>query len=250
MAPIVAAVVGVAYSAYAANKQKQQQADLAKKQAALAAPAADAGKQLLGQGQQAISPALNYYTSMMANPREATAPEQNRIAGMYSGSVQNALNQGPRGGAFGPSTAGNIWGQEKAQQGQVIQNARPQAANSLSSMGQGLTSSGMQGLGMGAGIYGSVFNQGLNANNQQYQQGMGAGNSLFNAYQQYLMNQSAQGSNQSAGWGTTAGQASGNAANDVTGSWGNGSTGSGGLYGGTTVPNSGTSGGMFGGPHG
>lgn len=188
MAAIIPAVVAAGASMYEAHQQRKQQSQLSRQQLELANQGRQTGQGFINQGQQAIGPALSYYTSMLANPREATAPEQNRISGMYAGSVANALNMGPRGGMFGPSQAANIGQQERQAQQGVIQQGRPMAANALSSLGTQLSGLGLQSQGLGAGIYGNVFNQGLQANQQQYQQGAGLGSALFNAYQMYLLN--------------------------------------------------------------
>ena len=192
--PWIISALGTAYSANRANKANQQTGDLYKQQQALAKPAAAAGAQYLNQSQQAMGPSLGYYTSMLANPREATAPEQNRIGGLYAGQTANVRNQFQRG-MYGPSAAQSIRDKSNAAQENVIQNARPQAAQSLAGMGANLGSLGMQGYGLGAGILGNVFNQGLAARNQSFNQGSQVGSGLFNAYQSYMMNNAMNNSN-------------------------------------------------------
>jgi len=198
----MAAAVPIAvalYGAYEQHKQGQLQKKLVNQQLSTAEQGQQEGKEFLGQGRQAIAPALSYYTSMLANPREATAPEQNRISNMYAGSVASAQNAGPRGGRFGPSQAANIGQQERQAQENVIQQGRPMAASALSSLGPQLSGLGLQSQGLGAGIYGNIFNQGLAANQQQYQQGAGLGSGLFNIYQAYLLNKATQQPDNS-GW--------------------------------------------------
>jgi hypothetical protein len=79
------------------------------------------------------------------------------------------------------------------------------AASALSSMGQGLSGLGMQGYGMGSGILGNVFNQGLAAREQQFNQGSQIGQGLFNAYQAYLFSR-ATGNDNSQTLPTSSGQ--------------------------------------------
>jgi hypothetical protein len=196
--PLIAAAVGTGASMYSANKQRQQQGNLTKQQQALAGQITPGAGQLLQQGQGAIGQGMNYYSSMLNNPREATAPEQNRISSMYAGQAANVRNQYPRGG-FGPAAAAGLRSQEMAAQQAPIQNARPMAAGALSNLGMGAAGLGMQGYGMGAGILGNVFNQGLAAREQQFNQGSQLGGGLFNAYQGYLLSRSLQGPGQQSG---------------------------------------------------
>jgi hypothetical protein len=194
--PLIATAVGVGGSAYLANKNKQTQGDLLKKQQGIAQPATTSGQQLTGMGTSAIGQGLNYYASRMANPAQATAPEQNQVSNLYSGQAANIRNQYGRGG-FGPTQAQTTANQSMAVRQGIIQQAPGQAAAGLSGLGTQATSLGYQGQGLGAGIYGNVFQQGLTANQQGYNQMSGAGNALFQAYQQYLLQKAAQPPGQS-----------------------------------------------------
>ena len=245
--PLIAAAVGTAGSMYSQNKARQQQSNLTKQQQALAGQIAPGANNFLQQGQQAIGPALNYYTGVLNNPREATAPEQNRISSLYAGQAANVRNQTPRGG-YGPSAAGNLRNQEMGAQEGVIQQGRPMAAGALSQMGTNLSSLGYQGYGLGANILGNVFNQGLASREQQFNQGSQLGSGLFNAYQGYLLSRSLQNpgtsSDTSQGGfipGSFSGQGSpsGNTSTNPFGQFGSGQSG---LYGGNSLPNSGAPG--------
>lgn len=247
--PLIAAAVGTAGSMYSQNKARQQQGNLTKQEQAMAGQVTPGANQFLQQGQQAIGPALNYYTGVLNNPREATAPEQNRISSLYAGQAANVRNQTPRGG-YGPSAAGNLRNQEMGAQANVIQQGRPMAAGALSQLGTNLSSLGYQGYGLGANILGNVFNQGLASREQQYQQGAGLGSGLFNAYQGYLLSKaltgpgnSNTGSTNTGGFipGSFSGQGSANNS-PSTNPFGQFSSGQSGLYGGNSLPNSGSPG--------
>jgi hypothetical protein len=250
--PLIAAAVGVGGAAYSANKARQQQSDAMKKQAAYAGQITPGANQFLQQGQGAIGQGLNYYASMLNNPRESTAPEQNRISSMYAGQANNVRNQYPRGG-FGPAAAGNLRNQERSSQESVIQNGRPMAAGALSNLGMGAAGLGYQGYGLGSGILGNVFNQGLAAREQQFNQGSQLGSGLFNAYQGYLLSRSLTGpGNSGAGSPDTGGfipgsfsgqgYAGGGSGSSNTSGFGQFGSGQASLYGGNTLPNSGSSG--------
>jgi len=187
--PAVISLVGGIYSAHQANKARQQEGDIMKQQLGLQKETQPWAKQFLGQSGQALGPALSYYTGMLANPREATAPEQNRVSSLYAGSAASAMQNGPRG-AYGPAAAEGIRNQHRSALEGIIQQGRPMAANALSGLGSNLAGLGFQGYGLGAGILGNVFNQGLQARNQQFQQGSAVGSGLFNAYNSYLLSQS------------------------------------------------------------
>lgn len=248
--PLIAAAVGTGGAMYAANKSKQAQSDAMKKQAALAGQITPGAGNFLQQGSGAIGQGLNYYASMLNNPREATAPEQNRISSMYAGQAANVRNQYPRGG-YGLSAAGNLRNQEHAAQEGVIQQGRPMAAQALSNLGMGTAGLGYQGMGLGSGVLGNVFNRGLASREQQFNQGSQLGSGLFNAYQGYLLSRSLSGPGSSQSSGNTdqggfipgsfsgAGTPSGNSQNTF-GQFGSGQAS---LYGGNTLPNSGASGG-------
>lgn len=241
--PAIVAVGSALYGAHQQNKARQKQDDLTKKELANQQEVQGYGKNLLNQGQQGIGPSLNYYTSMLANPRESTAPEQNRISSLYAGQAANVRNQSPRGG-YSLGAAESMRGQQRSAQEGVIQQGRPMAASALSNMSMGLSGLGMQGYGMGSGILGNVFNQGLAAREQQFNQGSQIGQGLFNAYQGYLLNRATNtpggsGTQQlptSSGQGLYApGYQPGNFNPGGTSAPSN-------LYSGTTLPNSGKSG--------
>lgn len=249
--PLIAAAVGTGGAMYSANKSRQQQKDQLKAQSALAGQVTPGATDFLHQGQGAIGQGLNYYSSMLNDPRSASAPEQNRISSMYAGQAANVRNQYPRGG-YGLSAATNLRGQERAAQEGVIQQGRPMAAQGLSNLGMGAAGLGYQGMGLGANILGNVFNQGLASREQQFSQGSQLGSGLFNAYQGYLLTRATQnpGTQQSTlpnggtpSWVTpgTMTPGTGGASTPSTGqSQGN-------LYSGNTLPNSGNSGAWWGG---
>lgn len=249
--PLIAAAVGTGGAMYSANKQRQQQSNLLKQQQSYANKITPGADSFLQQGQGAIGQGLNYYSSMLNNPREATAPEQNRISSMYAGQAANVRNQYPRGG-FGPAAAGNLRTQERGAQENVIQQGRPMAAGALSNLGMGAAGLGYQGYGMGSGILGNVFNQGLAAREQQFSQGSQLGSGLFNAYQGYLLSRavpqpgggSASGSGGNSGFipGSFSGMGSPSSNTSNNSTFGQFGSGQAGLYGGNNLPNSGTSG--------
>lgn len=225
MAAAVPAIVSVAsalYSGYQQNKARQKQDELMKNEQKIQDQEVHpASKEFLGQSQQAFGPALSYYSSMLNNPREATAPEQNRVNSLYAGSATAARNMHPRGG-YGPSTAENVRSQQRQANESIIQNARPMAAGSLANMGGALGQLGMQGYGLGTGILGNVFNQGLQARQQAFQTGQAAGGAFFNAYNQYLMNRANSTTDQSGGglYGGASGASGTNTNTSGAGSWG------------------------------
>lgn len=189
--PAIIGAIGTGYGMYSQNKASQQQKDLIKSQKDIFNRTAPTADQYFQQSQQAIAPTLSYYTGLMSNPREATAPEQNRLGGMYAGQVSNARSQYGRGG-FGPAAAENLRGQYRATNESIIQQARPQAAGALGQLGTGLGSLGYQGYGLGAGILGNVFSQGLAARQQEINLGGQLGQGLYNAYNNYLLQRSLQ----------------------------------------------------------
>lgn len=206
--PLIAAAVGTGGALYAQNKARQQQDDLMKQQKAAAGPSMELGKGFLEQSKEAFSPAMSYYTGLLNNPREATAPEQNRIGTLYQGQANTVRNQYPRGG-YGPSAAENMRSQYRAANEGVIQNARPQAAGALANMGGALGQLGFQGYGLGSGILGNVFNQGLAARQMSFNQGAALGQGLYNAYNSYLLNRASQQQPPTAPYQTSAGLYSG-----------------------------------------
>lgn len=200
--PLIAAAVGTGGALYAQNKARQQQNDMMKKQEAAVGPSMEAGKGFLEQSKGAFGPALNYYAGMLSNPREATAPEQNRIGTLYQGQAANVRNQFARGG-YGASAAESLRGQQRAANEGVIQNARPMAAGAMANMGGALGQLGFQGMGLGSGILGNVFNQGLEARRMNFNQGAALGSGLYNAYNSYLMNRATQQPGNSGGGGSS-----------------------------------------------
>lgn len=244
--PLIAAAVGTGGALYASNKANQQAKNQQKQQQALANQAQQSSQGFMQQGQQALGPALNYYTGMLNNPREATAPEQNRISSLYAGQAANVRNQSPRGG-YGPSAAGNLRNQQNAAQEGVIQQGRPAAASALSNLGMGLSGLGYQGSGQSAGILGNVFNQGLASREQQFNQGSQLGSGLFNAYQGYLLSRSLNGPGNSqpstGNSGFIPGSFSGQGGATTPGTFGQFNSGQSSLYGGSSLPNSGSPGG-------
>lgn len=189
--PLIAAAVGTGGALYAQNRAGKQQRELLQQQQGVGKETMAQGRQFLGQAQQAFGPALGYYSSILADPRSATAPEQNRIGTLYQGQAQTARNQFQRGG-YGPSQAEAVRGQQRAANEEVIQRGRPMAAGALANIGGGLGQLGMQGFGLGSGIMGNVFNQGLMARQQSFNEGSAMGQGLFNAYNQYLMGRATQ----------------------------------------------------------
>jgi hypothetical protein len=185
--PAIVSAGSALYGAYSANKARQKQDELNKSQQAIQAQVTPQAKNYMNQSQEAIGPALSYYTNNLNNTREATAPEQNRIGALYAGQAAAARNSAPRG-YLGAGAAENVRNQQRQATEGVIQNARPAAAGALATMGGNLGQLGMQGYGLGSGILSNVFNQGLAARQQTYQQGMGMGGSLWNAYQYYMLN--------------------------------------------------------------
>ncbi len=194
----IPALIGAAstvYGAHEAQKQEEKNRGLMGQGQNLYAGVHSAGNQLLGQGQQGIGSGLNYYTGMLTDPRAATAPEQNRISSMFAGQANNVRNMYPRGG-FGPSAAMNLRNQEMGARENVVQQGRPMAAQALTGLGTNAASMGLQAYGMGGGMLNNIMNAGLNANQQQYQQGQGLGSGLFNAYQAYQLGQAFNGPGQ------------------------------------------------------
>ncbi len=189
--PLVISAASALYSGYQQNKARQKQDEQMKAQTGMQQEITPYAKSFMSQGSQALGPTLSYYTGMLANPREATAPEQNRINGLYAGQATNVRNQFPRGG-YGPAAAENLRGQQRAVTENIIQQGRPMAAGALGNLGTSLAGLGLQGYGMGSGMISNVFQQGLAARNQAMQVGQGVGSGLFNAYQSYLLNRSLQ----------------------------------------------------------
>lgn len=185
--PMIISALGTGYGIYNSERQNRAQRQQMQQQQGVSRETMDVGRGFLGQSERAFGPALSYYTGLMGNPREATASEQNRIGTLYSGQAQNARNQFPRGG-YGVTQAENLRGQQRAANEGVIQQARPMAAGALANMGGGLGQLGMQGFGLGAGIMGNVFNQGMMVRQQGFNEGSAMGQGLFNAYNQYLLN--------------------------------------------------------------
>ena len=164
---------------------------LASQQLQMAQQAIPQANQFLSQANQALGPSMSYYTSMLANPREATAPEQNRISGLYSGQASTVRNMYPRGG-YGPTGAENLRNQQRQATENVIQTGRPMAAQGLANIGTNLAGLGFQGYGLGSGILSNVFQQGLQNRQQQFSQGAALGSGLFNAYNAYLLSRATQ----------------------------------------------------------
>lgn len=68
------------------------------------------GQEFIGQGQEAIIPALEYYNNILSsNPAgvlEATKPERGRVIDQYDTARRNLVNFGPRAGGTASSLAG------------------------------------------------------------------------------------------------------------------------------------------------
>lgn len=249
MAPVAAwaipAAIG-AVSAWVGHKDaksaQNQQNQLMQQQQSIAGQAVPYAQQFMKQAESGIGPSMNYYTSMLANPREATAPEQNRINALYAGQGSTVRNMYPRGG-YGPAAAENMRSQQRAATENTIQMGRPMAAQALGNLGANVAGLGFQGFGLGAGVLGNVFNQGLAARQQNFSQGQQMGQGLFNAYQAYLLSR-ASGSASTPSTLPTTGMGNlyyGNTGNQFSPS--NLTPSSGSLYGGSSIPNSGASGG-------
>ena len=255
VAPLVISALGAVYAGHEANKQRQLQHDQMKKQEELLKPAAESGKLYTQQAQSAIGPTLNYYTTLLSGNRsamqEAMAPELNSIAKSYAGSAAATRGLYPRGGTS-PSAAGNLRYQELGDINNTLYKARPMAANALGSLGTNLAGLGYQGLGLSAGISSNIFNQGMQARQQQFGEGQAAGQGLFNAYQAYLLSRSMSGGGSgSGGGGGYSGPGLFGAKSPYANSgifdpqWG-GYSGHGTAFGGnSSVPNSGSTSGLY-----
>lgn len=246
--PLVASVIATAVAKHESDKAQAQQKQISKQQQDIANQAIPFGKQFMGQAQEALSPTLSYYTSLLSGNRALTqatmAPELNNIAHQYAGRAAATSGLYPRGGAT-PSAAENVRNQYSSDVNNTLFQARPMAAQALGGLGTNLANLGFQGYGLGSGVLNNVFSQGLAARNQQFQQGSALGGGIFNAYQAYLLNRA---NNPSGGgntttiptgqdWGSTfGGSMPGVQPNSTTST-------SGGLYGGN-LPNSGSSGAM------
>jgi hypothetical protein len=187
----IAQVAMAAYGAYSAKKAGDEQKKQLRRQNAMGNEAAGMGRNFYNQSQQAYGPAMNHYRQLAsANPlavREAIAPEMNAMTDQYRNAYNSARTLHGRGG-MSANQASQMPFDLAGKQTNMMYSARNNAAQQLAGMGGQLGGLGFQGFGMGAGIHQNLFQNTLAARQQQYQEGAGAGESLFNAYQNWVQN--------------------------------------------------------------
>lgn len=175
-----------AVNLYTANKQRQQDKalynDQVHRQDALQGEMRPYRDFNLQQGQQNQQAAGNYYREGMNNPAQQQQPQLNQLAQQYRGSFSAAHNLYARGNPMGPSQAANMPFQLAGAQANLISNARNSSAGAMATLGGNQMQQGLGAFGLNAGINNSLFDQGMQMRQQQYQHQYGLGQSYGNAF--------------------------------------------------------------------
>lgn len=121
------------------------------------------GRTTLGQGRQTLTQPLDFFSSLLSGDRtalnEKLAPEIAAINAQFAQPLKEATLTG-RGGAL----ASDLNASKQAAISNLMFQERPQAADKLASIAQGLMSLGTQQVGGGASILGQAGGQVLDYN--------------------------------------------------------------------------------------
>lgn len=197
--PLATAVYGAISSHHAATEADKARKRTEAQQKDIYGQLKPTADQYTAMGKSALSPTLNYYMSLLGGNRyamnEALAPELNAIGEQFQGSATNSHNLYGRGGG-GPSQAQNVRDKYNSAVTNTTLGARPGAASALGGLGVNLANLGYQGYGQGVNTSNSIFQNGMQGRQEQYNYGKDAGQGLFNAYQAYMLT---HGGNATAG---------------------------------------------------
>jgi len=124
------------------------------------------GKQLTDQGLGALAPALKYFQSLLsgnsADVMAATAPDRARVIDQYDAARKTAASFSPRGGGSASANL-NLKAKEAGDLATLPVAARNNAASSMATIGQNLTSTGLsaqeQSIQQLSQALGPLFNQ-------------------------------------------------------------------------------------------
>lgn len=199
--PIASAIIGAIASKHNTDKQEESTRDLRGMELQNMKDLGPWAKQFLQQGAGAVTPAMNYYQRLLSGNRQdmmqAVAPEINSMNAQSTGLVNAQREMMPRGGMSTAQTSMIPW-QNRGAINNLLFSVRPQAASALGQLGGNMISQGLGAMGLGSGMTNSMLNYGLNARQQNFDQGQSIGSAFGGAYQNYLLSQMMNNNNPSA----------------------------------------------------
>ncbi len=146
------------------------------------------GKGLLGMGTGAVQPATNYWGSLLSGNRgamtSALAPEVNQIGQGYQQAQKTSAALNPRGGPTAAAQA-NMPFQQQRDVSTLFQQARPQAANQLGSLGMNLLSQGTNLLQTSTSAGRNLLEQQREQKRLEAERGSKMGAGLFDILERY-----------------------------------------------------------------
>jgi hypothetical protein len=132
------------------------------------------GGQLLTRGQQTLSPALNYFQTLLQGNRaamsQAVAGPTAQITDYYRG-AQRYLNQAGVRGAARDQAQADLGRERASQLASLVTGVQPGAASALASAGSGLIGQGGTLTANAGNIYGNLLSNATA--NKQYAEGLG-----------------------------------------------------------------------------
>lgn len=146
------------------------------------------GQNLLGMGNQAINPVLNYWSSILSGNRglatSALAPEISRIGQGYQQAGQTSAALNPRGGTSAEFNA-ELPFQQQRDVSSLFQQARPQAATQMQGLGTSLLGQGSNALYASTAAGRDILTQQAQMRQREMERGKSTGAGLFSQFQQY-----------------------------------------------------------------
>lgn len=190
IAPIAASIIGGIMSKQQSDKNRRQGQPLLDMQMQNAKELQPWAKQFLEQGAGAQGAVGNYYQKLLSGNRtdamQAMAPEINSINSQNMGMVNASRELSPRGGMSSAQSSMIPW-QNRGAVNNLLFSVRPMAAQGLGQLGGNMVSQGLGAMGLGSGMTNSMLNYGLQARQQNFDQGQQIGGALGGAYQNYLL---------------------------------------------------------------
>jgi hypothetical protein len=191
IAPVIGAVASL-YSSYKSNQQQksaqQLQQNSINQQQDILNQTSPYAKQYMQMGMNSITPAQNYYSSLLSGNRylmqETLAPELNSMAKRYSGSMSAARSLYPRGG-MGLAQAAQLPYDYNSQVSNAMFGARRDAAGQMANMGTQLSGLGLNAYGLNANIGNNNLDAAMRLRQIASNQGQQAGQGFFGALQQF-----------------------------------------------------------------
>jgi hypothetical protein len=133
---------------------------------------------MIQSGTQNMNTVQSYLQRLASGDRSLTeqtlAPQINQMTDQFRGGVAAQRNLMPRGGA-GAAQSSMLGQQLQGGINNMMFGARAGAIGQLGQLGANQTSLGLGAMGQGAGLTNSMLQYGLDARNQQFNQGMAAG---------------------------------------------------------------------------